>query len=136
MGCWDFLGAEGNSQQIQELITCTENEADHCSFNLLPQIQEFKKAEEQLSLLIGNMKDWNLYLPQYKKFLLNPLPNFKKKINSQHTFYAYIQAAKKPLKQFHIYNISFNNSSGISIMQFPAAILSCITEKIDKDLEG
>lgn len=43
---------------------------------------------------------------------------------------------QKKAKQFHTYNISFNNSSGISFMQLPVALLSCITETTDRDLKS
>lgn len=34
------------------------------------------------------------------------------------------------------HNISFNNSSGILIMQLPVALLNCITETTDRDLKN
>lgn len=59
------------------------------------------------------------------------LPN---KNLSKYSFYVYIQAAKKSTVP-HI-NIKFNNSSGISIMQLPVALLSCITKTTDRHLKS
>lgn len=39
-------------------------------------------------------------------------------------------------RRFHMYNVSFNNSSGILIMQLPVALLSCTTETTDRNLKS